>query len=161
MNSSSQQFANNITSENVDFALVNMTYYAIGCVVLSVVGFIGNGVIILSVAKNSEMREKSHWLVCLLSVADFCTCLGVFIAAFASFLHYDKNITQSSCFWIQSFAIFWSSVDNFMIFLIGIDRVIVLRHALRYGISYCSILNFQTCCVKFCNIKKFRPVNFL
>jgi hypothetical protein len=112
-------------------ALVDLTYYAIGCVILSVVGLVGNSLLIFTVVRNKEMREKSHCLVTSLAFADWFTCVGIFLAAISTFVGHDKNISQWSCFWIQSLGIFWSSVDNLLICLIGIDRIIILRHALR------------------------------
>lgn len=120
----------NITSASIN-ALVDMTYYAIGCVILSVIGLAGNGLIIFTIAKHSEMRDKSHLVVTLLAVADFCTCIGTLLASFATFFRYDKNIPQIHCLLIQSIGIYWSSVDNLVILLIGIDRLIILRQPLR------------------------------
>jgi hypothetical protein len=115
-----------------DLTLVNLTYYAIGCIFLSVVGAVANSLLLFIVAKNTEMREKSHALVSCLAFADLFTCVGVFLAATATFLGYDKNISQKCCLLIQGFGIFWSSVDNMMILLIGIDRIFLLRRAIRY-----------------------------
>ncbi|KAK6746603.1 hypothetical protein RB195_000090 [Necator americanus] len=98
----------------------------------SIVGFLGNGIIVLATFASPSLKNRCNILICILATADFVVC-GYLIQLRIQMLknwYFQKN---SECFAHSIYGLFALNIQAGMGLILGIDRLFAVTLSVRYS----------------------------
>ncbi|ETN76985.1 hypothetical protein NECAME_00511 [Necator americanus] len=98
----------------------------------SIVGLLGNGIIVLATFASPSLKNRCNILICILATADFVVC-GYLIQLRIQMLknwYFQKN---SECFAHSIYGLFALNIQAGMGLILGIDRLFAVTLSVRYS----------------------------
>uniref|UniRef100_A0A914V0K6 G-protein coupled receptors family 1 profile domain-containing protein n=1 Tax=Plectus sambesii TaxID=2011161 RepID=A0A914V0K6_9BILA len=122
--------ANSSTPEVIVF-LTHIAPYTL--IVISIISLVGNGTILLVVAKNASLRQKDClYLIAALAVADFLTAAGTIPYALNIAINDNINCTVGSIFWSVAGNVSGVRMNQICTLFLAIDRIYALFQPFAY-----------------------------
>ncbi|CAJ0604375.1 unnamed protein product [Cylicocyclus nassatus] len=118
--------SSNATAELVPMPMVVAT------MAFSIVGFIGNGLIIIATIMSRHLRNRCSILICILAMADFTICAYLIQLRVQMFRrwYFHKNV---ECFMQSFYGLFALNIQAGIGLVIGIDRLFAVTFPIRYS----------------------------
>ncbi|CAJ0604374.1 unnamed protein product [Cylicocyclus nassatus] len=118
-------------SSNMTLELVPRSALLVA-IAFSLVGCIGNGLIILATILSPTLRSRCNLLICLLAIADFIIC-AYLIQIRVQMLHNWYFLTNKECFLHSFHGLFALNVQAAVGLVIGLDRLFAVALPTRYS----------------------------
>ncbi len=98
---------------------------------ISLVGLLGNGLIILAIARTKELHSKCPFLLAVLAAVDMGVNLSFFDYALRPLVGGSGPMVQSSCFMRQAPHLLVVSFESCLILAVGFDRLLATKYPVK------------------------------
>ncbi|XP_037360590.1 olfactory receptor 7G1-like [Talpa occidentalis] len=108
------------------------------------VTILGNLLIILTVASDSQLHNPMYFLLSNLSFADICLSTTTIPKMLVNIRAQSQGITYAGCLTQVYFVLVFASLESFLLAIMAYDRYVAICHPLRYNVimspCFCGLL---------------------
>lgn len=104
----------------------------IATMALSVIGLIGNSLVVLATLISPSLRSRCNYLICILAICDVCVCIYLIELRILMLQkwYFRSNI---NCFTYSILGLFALNVQSGMGLILGVDRLLAVSLPMRYS----------------------------
>ncbi|PAV75068.1 hypothetical protein WR25_17796 [Diploscapter pachys] len=103
----------------------------VATLILSIIGFIGNLMIVLATLVTPNLGSRCNVLISILALCDAIICAYLVHLRILMFIRF-YNVTNWKCFWTSIYGLFALNCQSAIGLVIGIDRLLAVVLPIRY-----------------------------
>ncbi|PAV57429.1 hypothetical protein WR25_17443 [Diploscapter pachys] len=104
----------------------------VATLILSIIGFIGNLMIVLATLVTQNLGSRCNVLISILALCDAIICAYLIHLRILMFIRF-YNVTNWKCFWTSIYGLFALNCQSAIGLVIGIDRLLAVLLPIRYA----------------------------
>uniref|UniRef100_A0A0N5BWA0 G_PROTEIN_RECEP_F1_2 domain-containing protein n=1 Tax=Strongyloides papillosus TaxID=174720 RepID=A0A0N5BWA0_STREA len=103
-----------------------------GTLAVSIFGFIGNLLILLTTIKTRHLRNRCNYLIGSLAFSDCIVC--IYLIQLRIFMIFDMYLVKNSfCFYTSLYGLIFLNIQAGLGLIIGLDRLIAVKYPFYYN----------------------------
>uniref|UniRef100_A0A0K0F8K1 G_PROTEIN_RECEP_F1_2 domain-containing protein n=1 Tax=Strongyloides venezuelensis TaxID=75913 RepID=A0A0K0F8K1_STRVS len=120
------------TNSSIPTTRLVSNFMIYGTLTVSVLGFVGNLLILLITIKTRSLRNRCNYLIGSLAFSDCIVC--IYLIQLRVFMIYNMYLVKNSfCFYTSSYGLIFLNIQAGLGLIIGLDRLIAVKYPFYYN----------------------------